>query len=104
MLNFLLKVLAAIQINGVNRFTVCIFISLSFFTLFKYVEDLVGLLGVDLVFEIADRVCFKFDVSNEAVTIFKSLFISQCPEAFLVSLTGSRYKPTCQIEIIAIKI
>ncbi len=53
-LNLFLKVLAAIQINGVYRFTVCIFG--SFFTI-KNIEVFVSLFGVDFVSEIADWIC-----------------------------------------------
>ena len=38
------------------------------------------------------------------MTIFESLFICQCPEAFLISLTGSCDKLARQIEVIAIQI
>ena len=54
-----MKVLAAIQINGVDRFAVGTFG--SFFT-FKNIEVFAGLFGVDFVFEIADWICLKLDV------------------------------------------
>lgn len=54
-LNLFLKILTAIQINGVDRFTVCIFG--SFFAI-KNIEVFVGLFRVDFVSEIADWICF----------------------------------------------